>query len=212
MNPFLFTATVSRRGHDVRDTVVNGNPCRVLSDCIKPGQRYRARLVCPLDAGPIHLDFSKIANEDQVIAFADRFGFLGLSLVQFDGSRGVQIGERVEGWLEQTALLRGALDLAYSKRRVLSETAINEALSQVQARMVMEKGPCLKIVPLTLLSAIWLQFALSLDMKRKYRRCKNCRAWIEISLGEGGRSARALYCSDGCKQQAAKARAVDSKP
>ena len=59
----------------------------------------------------------------------------------------------------------------------------------------------LQVVPLTLLSATWLQFAQAIAGNREQRACKECGAWFEVSSRDDGRTARRLFCSDACKSR-----------
>jgi hypothetical protein len=53
-----------------------------------------------------------------------------------------------------------------------------------------------QFVPQNLLGAMWLQFALAVAGDKKYRACKVCHKWFEIS---GKNRITRLFCSDACK-------------
>ncbi len=55
------------------------------------------------------------------------------------------------------------------------------------------------IVPQSLISAMWLQFAKAVDGNRDYRRCSQCQRWFE--LGGGVIRSDATYCSNACRQR-----------
>jgi hypothetical protein len=57
----------------------------------------------------------------------------------------------------------------------------------------------LTIVPGSLISALWLQFARAVDGNRSYRTCENCRRWFEVGAET---RADAKYCSNSCRQKA----------
>jgi hypothetical protein len=57
-----------------------------------------------------------------------------------------------------------------------------------------------QIRPSNLLGAIWLQFALAVDGAKKYRACKGCGRWFELSP-QTGRISK-LFCSDSCRVRA----------
>jgi hypothetical protein len=59
----------------------------------------------------------------------------------------------------------------------------------------------LQVVPATLLSAAWLQFAQAIAGNRQHRTCKECGGWFEVSVRDEGRTARRLFCSDPCKSR-----------
>lgn len=198
MHPFRFTTDVHRRGYVITDR----DGTRVITDMVKLGQKYRVRQIEPLDDVTMHTDFARITDEDDVVAYADRFGLLGIG-----GDTGVEL---VSAWLVQSEYFRNVVDVLREDRKSSAEseralTALNDFLAMVGSKMIDGE---LKIVPPSLLTAIWLQFALTLDMQREYRRCANerCRAWMEVSLADGARSLRAIYCGDACKKAAYRAR------
>jgi hypothetical protein len=59
----------------------------------------------------------------------------------------------------------------------------------------------LQIIPESLLSAMWLQFARWIDGDRKFRRCKECGEWFEISTKGDGFRVNREFCSDRCKSK-----------
>src|SRR5262249_60440765 len=62
----------------------------------------------------------------------------------------------------------------------------------------------LKLVPATLLTALWLQFASAIEGNKRYRRCKECGQWFEVSP-ETARTSR-LFCSGPCPAKAYRGR------
>lgn len=64
--------------------------------------------------------------------------------------------------------------------------------------------PRLMFMPDTLLTALWLQFAIALVEAKTYKRCEWCHQPFEITPGQL-RKSRA-YCSNHCKQAAYRAR------
>lgn len=57
--------------------------------------------------------------------------------------------------------------------------------------------PVMRIVPKSLLGALWFQFAQSLSGVREYRSCRNCGKAFEVSSDGAKRSKQ--YCSSGCR-------------
>lgn len=201
MSPFHFVTEVSKRGYDIVDATISGNRVPVVTDCIKPGHRYRARRIFPLDFTGMYTDFAKVRTNDEIIAFANRFGLLGI---------GQDEGEAVSLWNTQSEYLAALIDLHRSgkmTRHANVVSVLNDFLDGVRTEFIRTpQGLRMCFVPKTLLAAIWLQFALSIDAKTRWKRCKNCRAWMEISLSPTGRSPRAKYCGDACKHGAFRAR------
>lgn len=56
-----------------------------------------------------------------------------------------------------------------------------------------------QIVPASLLGAMWLQFANTIEGQLNYRRCKNvgCGRWMLVD--PGGKRAHADFCGDNCR-------------
>lgn len=79
---------------------------------------------------------------------------------------------------------------------------INQALKdKVSPAMLWDKGRLgLYEVPVSLLGAIWLQFAQAIDTRPEYRKCPECRTWFAVSLDANRKSRR--YCSDACRAKA----------
>jgi hypothetical protein len=60
--------------------------------------------------------------------------------------------------------------------------------------------PVSKIVPSSLLGALWLQLHQAVAGQKEYRQCAVCQGWFEISPKVSRASRR--YCSDACRSQA----------
>jgi hypothetical protein len=60
-------------------------------------------------------------------------------------------------------------------------------------------GATLRIVPASLIAALWLQLATAIDGDKRYRQCDVCREWFELS---GDRRADARLCSNHCRSKA----------
>lgn len=60
----------------------------------------------------------------------------------------------------------------------------------------------LRMVPTSLLGAMWLQLSQELTGGIKSRQCAECGKWFEISLEQSGFRRNRQYCSDGCRMAA----------
>jgi lipocalin len=65
----------------------------------------------------------------------------------------------------------------------------------------------IRIVPDTLLAAMWLQCARVLTEKVTFRACEHCGKWFEVSPDAKRRQSK--YCSDRCKVAAYRARRAE---
>jgi hypothetical protein len=60
----------------------------------------------------------------------------------------------------------------------------------------------IQIIPDSLLSAMWLQFAQAVEGNKDYRSCKECGRWFELSSRQADhRTKRREFCSDPCKSR-----------
>lgn len=66
-----------------------------------------------------------------------------------------------------------------------------------------------RIVPETLIGAIWFQCARVLTLNPVFRACKHCGKWFELSPDT--RRKQAIYCSDRCKVAAYRAKKSGSR-
>jgi hypothetical protein len=110
--------------------------------------------------------------------------------------------------------------IAYLERRNLSPTATaRAALAQFVTRhcrnlsvtMVLTTAPG---APLrmtfqveSLIGAMWLQLALAIDGKRKYRSCPVCGRWWDATAARSDK----LTCSDRCRKSKQRAQMTDAK-
>jgi hypothetical protein len=60
-------------------------------------------------------------------------------------------------------------------------------------------GFSLQFQPPNLITAMWLQFTLSLTGNKQHRTCRFCGEWFEVAAGEDARTARREFCGDSCK-------------
>jgi hypothetical protein len=67
----------------------------------------------------------------------------------------------------------------------------------------------LRIVPETLIGAMWFQCARALTLNPSFRACRNCGKWFELSPDT--RRKQSIYCSDRCKVAAYRAKKATTK-
>jgi hypothetical protein len=82
---------------------------------------------------------------------------------------------------------------------------INDRLKQYTSPQVlyqMDRGErVFRIRPWSLLGAMWLQFALTIDCSRFHKSCKECSRWFEVSTEGDGKRVNREFCSDRCKSK-----------
>jgi hypothetical protein len=91
--------------------------------------------------------------------------------------------------------------------RAWAQEQINEAIggnkqpgTNCSARVVFDherEHMTIRIVPETLIGAMWFQCARVLTLDPAFRECKHCGKWFELSPDT--RRKQAIYCSDRCK-------------
>jgi hypothetical protein len=60
----------------------------------------------------------------------------------------------------------------------------------------------IQIVPDSLLTGMWLQFARAIEGNKEFRACRECGRWFELSHRQAdGRTKRREFCSDPCKSK-----------
>jgi hypothetical protein len=110
--------------------------------------------------------------------------------------------------------------LSHSEIRRITEDPSTVALSfmrtvvegrlrdQVGARLVYQErgegGPLgVSIVPKTLLGAMWLQAAHSIEANKSFGRCRHCRSWFEVppELLMIGKKKDVGFCSVACRNE-----------
>jgi hypothetical protein len=74
-----------------------------------------------------------------------------------------------------------------------------------------ERRTVLRIMPVDLLSAMWLQFARAVTGEATYRRCKVCGTWMTVSKDDDGVRADREFCSGACKQKDHRTRVNEAK-
>jgi len=56
------------------------------------------------------------------------------------------------------------------------------------------------LIPTSLISALWVQFAFAVGENHSYRTCASCGKWFQVGPG-GDMRADAKYCSNACRQR-----------
>jgi hypothetical protein len=175
----------------------------------------RHREIRPMDRANATLfrQFAAIDTEklDEILSFARTFGWLGVTprpcqvLSLPDGSTHHAEGEPLMLWVTEVAQMKWALYLTeHSDRSAEDEKYLgwlfSSHLQHVQGRMSFAGDTAtLRIAPLTLLAAMWLQLALALAGNKTFSKCKHCGRGFEISTAQSGFRTNRLFCSESCK-------------
>lgn len=149
---------------------------------------------------------------DTILGFVRKYGWLGVNpraSQNFrlpDGSMHFAVGEPYVIWVQEIALMRRAIwlwenpDYAEGDEEYLA-WLYNVHLQEVQGRMTFAEAtdPRLRVAPMTLLAAMWLQLALAVTGNKTFVKCKFCGQKIEISTAQSGFRTNREFCSASCK-------------
>jgi hypothetical protein len=127
------------------------------------------------------------SHDDQIIFRSSRSG----SEVIVGPQRHPQVLDRIS---RQDLTLPARLAVQQKVNQKLEEQRVSANLLWDQAWSQLE----LRLVPVSLLGCLWLQFARAIAGNKAYRACEQCKHWFEIGGGEGSRSDK-RFCSGTCK-------------
>ena len=187
------------------------------------------RLVYPFtkkNAGLFQRFASLPRTTDAILSFANDYGLLGPPIrQQFDSSKSGRVYEVVRlpgvyrrepqypqkshSWLAQIQLMREFLDFSEGtpgRQRMTLKDRVNTALRETCAPVLdwteeHTGQPQFRLdwQPRSLLGALWLQAARSVDDK-SFRPCMSCGGLMEISRAETtGKKSHSRFCSDKCR-------------
>jgi hypothetical protein len=107
--------------------------------------------------------------------------------------------------LRQDAVIDRVRKNPYAVAMFTLQSVINTCLAS-HLKVSIEHGARdnfpLTLEPDSLRTALWLQFAQSVEDRIRYRQCAVCNKWFEISTGPKGSRKHRRYCSDACRMKA----------
>jgi hypothetical protein len=133
---------------------------------------------------------------DAIVGFANAYGPLGL-----------EDGRYAEDWENEhlTDTLAGCQAEIRTMKRAwtawVAEKPVKNALNEgLRGRVTVEFGTGLEVVPLSLIGALWLQFAQAVSGQRAFHPCDACGRLIELHPTANRADRR--YCGDACRARA----------
>jgi hypothetical protein len=208
-HPNTAAALTEKKGHETGPVLT---PVSGRHSMIHPMDRHHAALFrrfADLDA----------ADTAAILTFVRQYGWLGItprpSQVSRlpDGSIHHAEGEPHQIWVNEIAKMREAIWLSeHPKYRKRDEEKFrwlfDSHLQHVQGRMNVAKDgrAQLRVAPVTLLAAMWLQLALAIAGNKNFVKCRFCERQIEISTAESGFRTNREFCSETCKTNDYRAR------
>lgn len=181
-----------REARPLSDQSVHGAGARLFSapsrEIVQVGER--AELKRPLEHSKLFEDFAQLADEDDYLVFAKKWGFLS---------------ERPRsGASETVGYWRASVDRLRSLMRASSHSAEAFDVTAVAVRLAPGPNGRPEMVwqPRTLAAAIFLQFASSAASGAEIKVCENAScSRLFAAGGAGGRRADARFCSTKCRTE-----------
>ena len=161
-------------------------------------------------------DFERLDYRDRaaILAFAAEHGLLGLQQQhqtrKFRNKSGSTRYHSADGeshlaWAREICYMQEGLRLSerwtpFERVRRL-KWLFDRHLQDVRARVSFNRDgdSRLAIEPLTLISAMWLQLALTVTGGKRFITCKFCGRLFEISTDPSGFRSHREFCTDACK-------------
>jgi hypothetical protein len=148
--------------------------------------------ITPKTGSLFHADSHRTPKD--VLAFAQRFGPLTRDGLDKEA------GEPTYDSVVHAEAMREFLSYGGGDARLLSRGIDSQmnSLGQIDVALVLDPttaSPKLRLSPLDLRDALWLQFGQALSGDASLRQCQHCGAWFETGVGTG-RRRDAKFCSD----------------
>ncbi len=139
--------------------------------------------------------FASLPREPQALRdFADEFGFLGV---------GPSEHEEHELWwrthIQGVHHVVQQIEAGNKQAMASAFTEYVEPSMTVRIEAPLGKRPSLKVAPLNLISAMWLQIAQEITEETKFRKCLQCPKWFPHGSGTGHKATK-RFCSDRCRK------------
>jgi hypothetical protein len=146
------------------------------------------------DGGKLYRIFASLGSTDEgVFDFVNRFGPL-----TEEGNR--ECGEEVLFSLTNAASMRDVLSCPLKERGAYFSRFGDNGLrwSRIDVALAFNRitdRPQFRLMPPTLVNALWIQLGQALCSDASIRNCLHCGEWFEAGPGTG-RRADAIFCSD----------------
>lgn len=181
----------------------------------------RGAVSSPLESSVLFRELADTKpTPDGVKSFAGKYGLLEGSVLLGSNNLEPNIIEPFSLWISEIKDLKRLVtkwDDAKKKGSIHSFVELfNDHIADIgggsTAQLAQTSGadhPSLRLVPRTLRSAIWLQFAQAVSENQILGKCEECPTWFEI--GPGGGRPEKVYCSNACQMRAYRKRAKAKK-
>jgi len=161
---------------------------QLVPDCDKP------RFYQPFEETGLFMHFATLTDSPHFVAFAGQFGML----------RNGFKSEPIEDWQRQVGYMRRAVeDFEAGEFDAIHDHAEMALKGHIDLQFRRDAHQ-LMLVPDCLLSAMWLQLALAVHERKKFRRCSWCGKPFQAVRKQ--LSAERVFCSASCKHHDFRAR------
>ncbi len=174
--------------HKTRSTLLTGKPAALIQPV-----GGKVRWERPLDYHKtLFKQFSELdGTPESCVKFANTFG----PLINPDTALR---GDTLAFWQEEIKKMKNAIELwEKNNRAVFQLDHVGKQLANLSAVLFPgepDGRPVLNIIPNSLRSALWLQFAQWVSSDHEIRTCAWCGTWFETGPGTGRRGG-ARFCS-----------------
>ncbi len=209
--PFHFTWQVDQLGYDLVEHPEARPGKSILTGKIPGWHLVRKggplREYWPLEDHPaLFRQFADLSTEPEGFQeFANQYGLLGWSPFV---ERPVE-SEDCNLWREHVQSFRGGIALIDSGQRSEAIRGLNAVRNPWMSIWIDGgadlKRTVLRIVPLTLIGAMRLQFAGEITEGTEFRKCRACPTWFLVgpgprnTLSPARGTRRKIFCSDRCR-------------
>lgn len=138
----------------------------------------------------------------EILDFADEFGFLGFGRLEHPDE--LDWEEEVQWWHTHIQGMRYIVEGIDAGARLKMTSIFNDYVGRDKPSMTVRietgegKLPSQKVVPINLLSAMWLQIADELTGTDNFRQCRQCPRWFAYGPGTRHRETK-RFCSARCR-------------
>ncbi len=137
-----------------------------------------------------------VLRPQALLKFANEFGLLGVGLSEHPRD------EDGRWWYDHVWGVRHVIQkIDDGKKKEMASAFTENVVPQLTVRIEvpLEGNPSLKVAPLNLLSAMWIQIAGEITDQTKFRRCLWCPKWFPHGPGTGHKATK-RFCSDRCRK------------
>lgn len=147
-------------------------------------------------------EFASLPLEEpkKILEFANKYGFLASEFSEHP----VELSylEHGQWWYTHIQGVRHVVrEIKAGNKQAMAAAFTEYVVPRMTVRIEapLEGPPSLKVAPLNLISAMWLQIAREITNETKFRKCLQCPKWFPHGAGTGHKDTK-RFCSGRCRQ------------